>query len=167
MSLFSDAFSIPVHFEFFAIFSSLTVYILPSLSACCVTSRQHSNPPPPPHTHTVCTHWAGIMVMRKTPVDSMISSLLLTLYLYRFTTHNHLHTKVKYSTYMRPSWWANQSSVHLLYDLLARGSMTLNITFTRYEKYVHVTVMYRYLLEKDLNIVSEMKLPCPFSNFKI
>jgi hypothetical protein len=32
MSLFSDVFSIPVHFEFFA--SSITVNILPSLSAC-------------------------------------------------------------------------------------------------------------------------------------
>jgi hypothetical protein len=29
---FSDVFSLPVHFEFFA--SSLTIYILPSLSAC-------------------------------------------------------------------------------------------------------------------------------------
>jgi hypothetical protein len=44
--------------------SSLTVYILPSLSACCVTSRQHSYPPPPhTHPHTVCTHLAIIMVM--------------------------------------------------------------------------------------------------------
>jgi hypothetical protein len=40
-----------------------------------------------------------------------------------------------------------QSSVHLLYDLLARVSMTVKITFTCYEKYVHVTVMY--LLEKE------------------
>jgi hypothetical protein len=78
-----------------------------------------------------------------------------------------IYTKVKYSTYMWSAWWANQSSVHLLFvfDLLARGPMTVNITFTRYEKYVHDTVMY--LPEKDLNIVSERKLPCPFSNFKI
>jgi hypothetical protein len=45
---------------------------------------------------------------------------------------------VKYSTYMRSAWWANQN-VHLLHDLLARGSMKVKITFTRYEKYVHVT----------------------------
>jgi hypothetical protein len=37
--------------------SSLTIYILQSLSASCVTSCQHSTPPPPQtHTHTVCTH---------------------------------------------------------------------------------------------------------------
>ncbi len=66
---------------------------------------------------------------------------------------------------MRSAWWTNQSSVHFLYDLLARVSMTVKITFTRFEKYVHVTVMF--LLEKDLNIVSERNLPCPFSNFKI
>ncbi len=53
-------------------------------------------------------------------------------------THDHLHN-VKYSTYMRSAWWANQN-IHLLYDLLARGSMTVKITFTRYEKYVHVTL---------------------------
>jgi hypothetical protein len=56
-------------------------------------------------------------------------------------------------------------TVYLLYDLLARVSMAVKITFTRYEKNIHVTVMY--LLEKDLNIVSERNLPCPFSNFKI
>ncbi len=56
-------------------------------------------------------------------------------------THDHLHN-VKYSTYMRSAWWANQN-IHLLYDLLARGSMTVKITFTRYEKYVHITV-YRF-----------------------
>jgi len=55
--------------------------------------------------------------------------------LYRFTTHDHLHN-VKYSTYVRSAWWANQN---LLYDLLAWESMTVKITFTRYEKYAHVT----------------------------
>jgi hypothetical protein len=52
-------------------------------------------------------------------------------------THDHLHD-VKYSTYMRSALWANQN-IHLLYDLLAQGSMTVKITFTRYEKYVHIT----------------------------
>jgi hypothetical protein len=53
-----------------------------------------------------------------------------------YSIHNpwpidHLHN-VKYSTYMRSAWWANQN-IHLLYDHLARGSMTVKITFTRYE----------------------------------
>jgi hypothetical protein len=62
MSLFSDAFSGFLHVHFNSLQSSLTVYILPSLSACCVTSRQHSNPPPPTPC-VVCTHCASIMVM--------------------------------------------------------------------------------------------------------
>ncbi len=70
-------------------------------------------------------------------MDSIIILYYSTSYLYRITTHDHLHN-VKYSTYMRSAWWANQN-IHLLYDLLARESMTLKITFTRYEKYEHVT----------------------------
>jgi hypothetical protein len=44
-----------------------------------------------------------------------------------------------YSTHTRSAWWANQSSVHLLYDHLARGSMTVKITCTHYKKYVQFT----------------------------
>ncbi len=36
--------------------------------------------------------------------------------------------------------------------------------YTRYEKYVHVTVMY--LLEKDLNIVSERNWPAHLAILK-
>jgi len=63
-------------------------------------------------------------LLRKTHMDSMIILYYSTSYLYRFTTHDHLHNVQYYSTYMRSTWWANQSSVHLLYDHLARGSMT-------------------------------------------
>ncbi len=46
MSLFSNVFSLHVHFEFFAILS----YCLHLSSACCVTSRHHS-----PRPHTMCS----------------------------------------------------------------------------------------------------------------
>jgi hypothetical protein len=59
-------------------------------------------------------------------------------------TIDHLHY-VKYSTYMRSPWWANQN-IHLLYDLLVRGSMTVKITFTCCEKYVHVTILYLLII---------------------
>jgi hypothetical protein len=42
MSLFSDVFSLPVHFEFFA--SSLTVYIFLSLSACLRKQEWQKSP---------------------------------------------------------------------------------------------------------------------------
>jgi hypothetical protein len=42
----------------------VAVYILPSLSACCVTSRHHSLPPPPPApTQCVLTVLSHVMVM--------------------------------------------------------------------------------------------------------
>jgi len=33
-----------------------------------------------------------------------------------------IYTIVKNSMHTRSAWWANQSSVHLLYDHIARGS---------------------------------------------
>jgi hypothetical protein len=37
-------------------------------------------------------------------------------------THMTIYTIVKNSMHTRSAWWANQSSVHLLYDHIARGS---------------------------------------------
>ncbi len=48
---------------------------------------------------------------------------------------------------MRSAWWASQN-IHLLYDL-AQGSMTVKITFTRYEQYVHVTKLTNMLLSMN------------------
>ncbi len=102
----------------------------------------------------VLLDWLNLVViritLRKTPVDSMIILYYSTSYLYRFTTHDHLHN-VKYSTYMRSAWWANQN-IHLLYDHLARRSITVKITFTRYEKYVHVTTFFTIIIKKKKKI---------------
>jgi hypothetical protein len=52
MYLFSDVFSLPVHFEFFAIFFYYLHFA--KFVSCCVTSRHHPHPPPhPPGPHTV------------------------------------------------------------------------------------------------------------------
>jgi hypothetical protein len=80
-----------------------------------------------------------------------------TSHLYRFT-HTWPFTQILNSTYMRSAWWANQSSVHLLYDHLARGSMTVIITFIRYEKYVHVTTTYTGFIRGILRGVRYAKL---------
>ncbi len=49
---------------------------------------------------TVLSKKIALPILRKTPVGNMMILYYLTSYLYRFTTHDHLHC-VKYSMYMR------------------------------------------------------------------